>query len=73
MAFCYGGYHSLKAYANRPRKRALICNTLVSMYAKCGSLATAEIVLHSRPKSDLISWNAMLGAYVEYGCVEDAL
>ncbi|KAH7425680.1 hypothetical protein KP509_11G066100 [Ceratopteris richardii] len=54
-------------------KEPLIGNSLVSMYAKCGLLATAETVLHSLPKSDLISWNAMLGAYAEHGCVEDAL
>ncbi|KAI5080160.1 hypothetical protein GOP47_0005639 [Adiantum capillus-veneris] len=54
-------------------KESLIANTLVDMYAKCGSLATAERLLCAPLTSDVVLWNAIVAAYADYGCADDAL
>lgn len=51
----------------------VIGNTLVSMYCKCGNISQAESMFFELPKRDVISWNAMLSAYVEYGQADIAL
>eukprot|EP00250_Pteridium_aquilinum_P031971 c44690_g1_i1 orf=2-235(+) len=43
------------------------------MYAKCGSLATAENVFHTLSIQDVVLWNALVAAYADYGCTENAL
>lgn len=48
-------------------------NTLVDMYAKCGSLAEAEHVFNDLPTRDVVTWSALLNAYAEQGLGDDAL
>lgn len=50
-----------------------VCNTLVSMYGKCGLIADAHDLLRRLPVRTLVSWNAMLSAYVHQGQPEEAL
>eukprot|EP00250_Pteridium_aquilinum_P002058 c12266_g1_i1 orf=281-4573(+) len=50
-----------------------IGSTLVSIYGKCGRIIDAENVFARLPERDLVSWNAMLLAYVEQGEGEKAL
>ncbi|KAI5085061.1 hypothetical protein GOP47_0001230 [Adiantum capillus-veneris] len=51
----------------------VIGNTLVSLYCKCGHISQAESMFVELPKRDVISWNAMLSAYVEHGQADIAL
>ncbi|XP_024525971.1 pentatricopeptide repeat-containing protein At1g11290, chloroplastic-like [Selaginella moellendorffii] len=44
-----------------------VANTLIDMYAKCGSLEDARAVFDSIPDRNVISWNALLAGYVENG------
>lgn len=67
--------HALHADARKKNfdSHAYICNTLVSMYGKCGSLGEAENVFNAMSQSSVVSWNAMLLAYVEQGQGDTAL
>lgn len=51
----------------------VVGNTLVSMYGKCGSIVDAQSVFDGLPDKDVVSWNAMLAAYVHEGESEKAL
>ncbi|KAH8965947.1 hypothetical protein BDL97_04G143100 [Sphagnum fallax] len=47
--------------------------SLISMYAKCGSIADAQRVFDGIPARNLVSWNAMIMAYVKCGQDQQAL
>ncbi|KAH7297501.1 hypothetical protein KP509_26G072000 [Ceratopteris richardii] len=51
------GFHSVCA----------IGNTLVDLYAKGGSLEDAQVFFNKLSVQDLVSWNALIGGYVEKG------
>ncbi len=42
-------------------------NSLVDMYAKCGSMEDAQTVFNKMPSHDVISWNAILGGCAMHG------
>ncbi|KAH9544538.1 hypothetical protein CY35_13G126800 [Sphagnum magellanicum] len=44
-------------------------NSLVDMYAKCGSMEDACRVFNSMPSHDVVSWNALLGGFAMHGQV----
>ncbi|MCO5555519.1 hypothetical protein L7F22_009064 [Adiantum nelumboides] len=44
-----------------------VWNTLVSMYGNCGAIVEAEHLFFALLQPDVVSWNAMLSAYVEQG------
>jgi pentatricopeptide repeat protein len=48
-------------------------NSLIDMYAKCGSLEDAKRAFNSMPMRDVGSWTAMLGGYAMYGQGREAL
>ncbi|XP_068635231.1 pentatricopeptide repeat-containing protein At4g02750-like isoform X1 [Aristolochia californica] len=48
-------------------------SSLITMYAKCGSLAEASDLFQSMSKQDTIAWNAMIVALAYNGCPEEAL
>eukprot|EP01018_Ginkgo_biloba_P013190 Gb_32456 [translate_table: standard] len=48
-------------------------NTLVHMYAKCGSLVDARGVFNDMPERDVFSWTVMIAAYSRHGFPEEAL
>eukprot|EP01018_Ginkgo_biloba_P031792 Gb_15843 [translate_table: standard] len=48
-------------------------NTLVNMYAKCGSLVEARRVFDQMPKRNVVSWTVMIAAYAKHGYSVDAL
>eukprot|EP01018_Ginkgo_biloba_P024066 Gb_36172 [translate_table: standard] len=48
-------------------------NTLVIMYAKCGSLGDACRVLEEMPRRNVVSWTAMIAAYISHEQDEEAL
>ncbi|OMP00967.1 hypothetical protein COLO4_12247 [Corchorus olitorius] len=57
----------------RFRCSVLVCNALVDMYAKCGSLDKAWSVFNRMEKRDLVSWNAMLHGFAMHGYGREAL
>ncbi|KAK3199283.1 hypothetical protein Dsin_022698 [Dipteronia sinensis] len=47
-------------------------NTLINMYAVCGTLSDARKLFDESPLLDLVSWNSILAGYVNAGNVEEA-
>ncbi|XP_021772037.1 pentatricopeptide repeat-containing protein DOT4, chloroplastic-like [Chenopodium quinoa] len=50
-----------------------VCNALMNMYIKCGSMEDAELVFSQLPVVDTISWNTMIGGYSKNGLPNEAL
>jgi pentatricopeptide repeat protein len=50
-----------------------IANALLGMYAKCGDFARAREVFRGLPDPDAVSWNTLIGGYVQHGLGEEAL
>ncbi|KAH7427964.1 hypothetical protein KP509_10G069100 [Ceratopteris richardii] len=50
-----------------------ICNSLLDMYAKCGSLTDAREVFDRLLEKDVVSWTALIAGYVDHGFDEIAL
>ncbi len=48
-------------------------NSLVDMYAKCGSMEDACRVFNTMPSHDVVSWNALLGGFAMHGQHKEAL
>eukprot|EP01018_Ginkgo_biloba_P031744 Gb_11663 [translate_table: standard] len=48
-------------------------NTLVSLYAKCGSLDDACRAFDEMPERNVVSWTTMIAAYVRLGYAKEAL
>lgn len=48
-------------------------NTLIAMYAKCGDVVDAYVLFQWMPERNVVSWTAMLVAYLEHGQAEEAL
>lgn len=40
-------------------------NTLIDMYARCGSLLEARQIFDNMPIKSVVTWNAMIGGYVQ--------
>ncbi|KAM0932338.1 putative tetratricopeptide-like helical domain superfamily [Dioscorea sansibarensis] len=54
-------------------KNVHVHNSLIDMYAKCGSLHEALKVFSEMPIKDLVSFNVMIGGFANYGHGENAL
>eukprot|EP01018_Ginkgo_biloba_P024207 Gb_01226 [translate_table: standard] len=50
-----------------------VANTLIDLYAKCGSIEVAREVFDKIPQKNVVSWTAMIAGYGMHGCGEDAL
>ena len=46
---------------------------LINMYAKCGSLADAEVVFDNITEKNVATWNAMINGYAQHGLASKAL
>ncbi|KAI3845508.1 hypothetical protein MKW92_033144 [Papaver armeniacum] len=49
-----------------------LCNRLLDMYSKCGSLGDARKVFDEMGNRDLCSWNTMISGYTKAGELEEA-
>ncbi|KMT07460.1 hypothetical protein BVRB_6g150780 [Beta vulgaris subsp. vulgaris] len=50
-----------------------VCNALIDMYIKCGSMEDAELVFSQLSSVDIITWNTMIGGYSKNGLPNEAL
>lgn len=48
-------------------------NSLVDMYAKCGSTVSARRLFQRMAERDVVSWNTMIVGYAQNGCGKEAL
>eukprot|EP00250_Pteridium_aquilinum_P020349 c24790_g10_i2 orf=358-3252(+) len=51
---------------SRTRGAIAIDNTLIDMYAKCGSIGEAERVFDGLTNQDVVSWGALVSGYVQH-------
>ncbi|XP_031491232.1 pentatricopeptide repeat-containing protein At3g24000, mitochondrial-like [Nymphaea colorata] len=49
------------------------CNSLISMYAKCGGLQSAHRMFDGIPERNVVSWNTVISAYVEAGQAAESI
>ncbi|KAJ1687567.1 hypothetical protein LUZ63_018957 [Rhynchospora breviuscula] len=54
-------------------KNIYVASTLVNLYGKCGNITDAEQVFSEMHKLNLITWNAIIGAYAHCGDAHMAL
>ncbi|CAM8930518.1 unnamed protein product [Rhodiola kirilowii] len=50
-----------------------LCNALIDMYSKCGSIDMAWQVFIGMKRKSLITWNTMISAYSSHGEADNAL
>ncbi|XP_068658209.1 pentatricopeptide repeat-containing protein At2g20540 [Aristolochia californica] len=62
----YSGKHGLL-------KLVCVCNALIEMYVKCGSIQEAYQLFNSMQDRDVISWSAMIGGFANHGKAHEAL
>jgi pentatricopeptide repeat protein len=51
----------------------VVGNSLIGMYANCGSVLDAHLVFHKMPLQNSISWSALIVGYAEHGPGEEAI
>ncbi|QHN82088.1 pentatricopeptide repeat-containing protein At5g48910-like [Arachis hypogaea] len=66
-----GKWVHLYAERNKIKIDDALGSALVDMYAKCGSIGKAVQVFESLPKSNVITWNAILGGLAMHGKAKD--
>ncbi|KAL3746156.1 hypothetical protein ACJRO7_015150 [Eucalyptus globulus] len=52
---------------------AFVQSALVDMYAKCGDLNSAKLVIEATDIDGVVSWNSMIMGCMRQGCEEEAL
>ncbi|XP_062143668.1 putative pentatricopeptide repeat-containing protein At3g05240 [Alnus glutinosa] len=51
----------------------ILATAIIDMYGKCGSFRYAKNLFYKMPERNLVVWNSMIGAFNQYGRVEEAL
>ncbi|XP_027183474.1 pentatricopeptide repeat-containing protein At2g20540 [Coffea eugenioides] len=54
-------------------RKTCVCNALIEMYAKCGSLNEAWQLFDCISERDVISWSTMIGALANHGRANEAI
>jgi pentatricopeptide repeat protein len=52
---------------SRQIQAVVVSNSLISMYAKCGNLQSAESIFRFMDERDIVSWTSMITAYSQVG------
>lgn len=68
-----GKWVHLYAERNEIQINDVLGSALVDMYAKCGSIEKAIQVFERLPKSNVITWNAIIGGLAMHGRAKDVL
>ncbi|XP_020208321.1 pentatricopeptide repeat-containing protein At3g24000, mitochondrial [Cajanus cajan] len=55
------------------RNDLVICNSLLFMYASCGSFQDARRMFDEMPRKDMVTWTSMITAYAQNDLADDAL
>ncbi|KAJ8760402.1 hypothetical protein K2173_015069 [Erythroxylum novogranatense] len=65
----------MDAYAdsNGLKDNAVVCNALIDMYAKCGSMPDAQEIFYAMSNRTIVSWTAMIAGYALNGLFGEAL
>ncbi|XP_016493772.2 pentatricopeptide repeat-containing protein At5g56310-like [Nicotiana tabacum] len=50
-----------------------ICNALITMYSKCGSIFECELAFELITSPDLVSWNTIIAAFAQHGLYAKAV
>eukprot|EP01018_Ginkgo_biloba_P037430 Gb_29872 [translate_table: standard] len=58
---------------NGLQSSVFVANSLIDMYAKCGSIEIARKLFSKMTKRDVVSWNAMLAGYAQNGHANEVL
>lgn len=75
---CSGSLENGKEVHNYIRENDMesnlfVCNALMDMYSKCGSMEDAHLVFSRMTAKDIISWNTMIGGYSKNRFPNEAL
>ncbi|TVU28417.1 hypothetical protein EJB05_19934, partial [Eragrostis curvula] len=54
-------------------RNATVCNCLIDLYGKCGSMDSSRRVFDTTICRDQVSWNTIISSYVRFGLCEEAL
>ncbi|KAK2634657.1 hypothetical protein Ddye_029449 [Dipteronia dyeriana] len=54
-------------------KNAHVATSLISMYAKCGSMFEASRVFEESKNRNVVFWTAMISAYQQHGCANQVM
>lgn len=54
-------------------KKTFLCNALIEMYAKCGSVSHARQLFDEMGERDVISWSTMIGGLAHHGRAQEAV
>jgi pentatricopeptide repeat protein len=65
--------HKELSSSNTLMKDAVLGNALVDMYAKCGALEKARLVLERLPFRNVVTWNTVIAGYAQQGQGTEAL
>lgn len=68
-----GQWMNAYAITNGLEQNVVICNALIDMYAKCGSMADARRLFRRMNNRTIVSWTAMIMGYAMSGQFREAL
>ncbi|RRT53142.1 hypothetical protein B296_00030474 [Ensete ventricosum] len=65
----------IHAFCNKHKllEKTFVCNALMEMYAKCGSIDQAHQLFEDMRERDVISWSTMIGGLATHGRAPDAI
>ena len=64
--------HGAIGRVERFKRNIFLGTTLIDMYMKCGSLSKAQQMFDTLPRRDIVSWNALIGGYIQRGRFKEA-
>ncbi|CAI0460057.1 unnamed protein product [Linum tenue] len=67
----FTAHHQQDCYSSQ--NSVVICNSLLSLYSKCGVLNDAVKVFDEMPRRDTISWNTLISGFLSIGEFEVGL
>ncbi|PKU71119.1 pentatricopeptide repeat-containing protein At4g02750-like [Dendrobium catenatum] len=50
-----------------------LCNALMTMYSRCGSIGDSEFVFQTMQNRDVVSWNTIIAAFAQHGLYQKVM